>query len=96
VRSRIYRWYARLKEIELQLEENPGMVRLEDMLQRLEDIDRAVNRIPTPLAYSENLYSFRGHIDLVRQRVIGRLARAEAQQAKATTDASYAAPSGAP
>ena len=39
VRSRIYRWYARLKEIELQLEDNPGFVRLEDMLQRLEDIE---------------------------------------------------------
>lgn len=75
VRSRIYRWYARLKEIELQLEDNPGVVRLEEMLERLESIDRSVNRIPTPLAYSENLYSFRGHIDLVRQRVIGRLAR---------------------
>jgi TRAP-type uncharacterized transport system substrate-binding protein len=87
VRSRIYRWYARLKEIELQLEDDPGMVRLEDMLQRLEDIDRAVNRIPTPLAYSENLYSFRGHIDLVRQRVIGRLARAEPKHVKPPMEA---------
>ena len=77
VRSRIYRWYARLKEIELQLEEQRDMARLEEMLQRLESIDSAVNRIPTPLAYSENLYSFRSHIDLVRQRVIGKLARAE-------------------
>jgi TRAP-type uncharacterized transport system substrate-binding protein len=93
VRSRIYRWYGRLKEIELQLEENLGMVRLEDMLQRLEDIDRAVNRIPTPLAYSENLYSFRGHIDLVRQRVIDRLARAESEHSKAATNVSSAAPS---
>jgi TRAP-type uncharacterized transport system substrate-binding protein len=94
VRSRIYRWYARLKEIELQLDENPGMVRLEDMLQRLEDIDRAVNRIPTPLAYSENLYSFRGHIDLVRQRVIARLAQAESQHVKGLTDASALPQSG--
>jgi len=75
VRSRIYRWYARLKEIELQLEENPGFGRLEDMLQRLENIDNAVNKIPTPLAYSENLYSFRQHVDLVQQRVIARMAR---------------------
>jgi TRAP-type uncharacterized transport system substrate-binding protein len=86
VRSRIYRWYARLKEIELQLEDNIGMVRLEDMLQRLEDIERSVNRIPTPLAYSENLYSFRAHIDLVRQRVISRLARAEQVRTKASID----------
>jgi TRAP-type uncharacterized transport system substrate-binding protein len=94
VRSRIYRWYARLKEIELQLEDKPGLVRLEDMLQRLEDIDRAVNRIPTPLAYSENLYSFRTHIDLVRQRVIGRLARAESMHGAAAPEASPAAHGG--
>jgi len=85
VRSRIYRWYARLKEIELQLEETPALVRLEEMLNRLEQIDRSVNRIPTPLAYSENLYSFRSHIDLVRQRVIGRLAREEQRSASVAT-----------
>ncbi len=56
VRSRIYRWYARLKELELQLEDAPDRIRLEEMLDRLENIERSVNRIPTPLAYSENLY----------------------------------------
>jgi TRAP transporter TAXI family solute receptor len=69
VRSRIYRWYARLKEIELQLDEEPQTVPLSQMLDRLDGIERSVNRIPTPLAYSENLYSFRQHIDLVRERV---------------------------
>jgi hypothetical protein len=75
VRSRIYRWYARLKEIELQLDDKAGTAKLEDMLERLEKIETAVNGIPTPLAYSDNLYSFRAHIDLVRQRVVQRLAR---------------------
>ena len=69
VRSRIYRWYARLKEIELQLDETPHAVTLDAVLERLDGIERSVNRIPTPLAYSENLYSFRQHIDLVRERV---------------------------
>ena len=69
IRSRIYRWYARLKEIEVQLEEKPGNAKLEEMLTRLDSIDRSVNRIPTPLAYSDNLYIFRQHIDLVRDRV---------------------------
>ncbi len=69
VRSRIYRWYARLKEIELQLDETPPTVTLDAVLERLDGIERSVNRIPTPLAYSENLYSFRQHIDLVRERV---------------------------
>ncbi len=46
VRSRVFRWYARLKQIELALEENPGPQVLEDMLKRLDDTERAVNQIP--------------------------------------------------
>ncbi|MFY0523597.1 TAXI family TRAP transporter solute-binding subunit [Archangium gephyra] len=76
VRSRIFRWYARLKEIELQLEENPGRLMLEDMLKRLEEAERAVNRIPVPLAYAENLYFFREHVDVVRRRLVRRLSEA--------------------
>jgi hypothetical protein len=68
VRSRIYRWYALLKEIELELEERRSPEELGRILERLEDLDDAVHRIETPLAYSENLYVFRQHIDLVRQR----------------------------
>jgi TRAP transporter TAXI family solute receptor len=73
VRSRIFRWYASLKEIELQLEENPERPMLEDMMRRLEEAERAVNRIPVPLSYQENLYFFREHIDVVRRRLARRL-----------------------
>jgi len=69
VRSRVFRWYARLKQIELQLEENPDPEKLNDMLKRLDDTERAVNQIPTPLAYAENLYFFREHVDVVRRRI---------------------------
>src|SRR5581483_2616579 len=75
IRSRIYRWYARLKEIELQLDVKRTPEELHEMESKLDDIERAVNHIPTPLAYSGNLYSFRGHIDLVRARVKERLIR---------------------
>src|SRR5436190_417832 len=73
VRSRVFRWYARLKQIELQLEENPGRQTLDEMLRRLEETERAVNQIPTPLAYAENLYFFREHVDVVRRRINRRL-----------------------
>ncbi len=73
VRSRVFRWYARLKQIELALEENPGPQVLEDMLKRLDETERAVNQIPTPLAYAENLYFFREHVDVVRRRIARRL-----------------------
>jgi TRAP transporter TAXI family solute receptor len=68
VRSRIYRWYARLKEIELELAERRSREELERILERLDKIDDAVHRIEIPLAYSENLYVFRQHVDIVRQR----------------------------
>ena len=74
VRSRVFRWYARLKQIELQLEENPGRQELDDMLKRLDETERSVNQIPTPLAYAENLYFFREHVDVVRRTILRRLA----------------------
>ncbi|XXF76187.1 TAXI family TRAP transporter solute-binding subunit [Myxococcaceae bacterium GXIMD 01537] len=58
---------------ELQLDESPDRPMLEDMLKRLEEAERAVNSIPTPLAYAENLYVFREHIDIVRRRLLRRL-----------------------
>jgi len=73
VRSRVFRWYARLKQIELQLEQDPGRESLDEMLRRLDDTERAVNLIPTPLAYAENLYFFREHVDVVRRRILRRL-----------------------
>jgi len=56
------------------LEESPGRPALDDMLKRLDDTERAVNQIPTPLAYAENLYFFREHVDVVRRRILRRLA----------------------
>jgi TRAP transporter TAXI family solute receptor len=78
VRSRIFRWYARLKEIELQLDDSPGREMLGDMMRRLDEAEREVNRIPMPLSYSENLYFFREHIEVVRRRIVRRLADAPA------------------
>jgi len=73
VSSRIYRWYAKLKEMELQLDERRTQEELEKILAHLDEMENAVNLIETPLAYSENLYIFRQHIDLVRQRAQARV-----------------------
>jgi TRAP transporter TAXI family solute receptor len=83
MRSRIYRWYGRLKEIELQLEDKQTPEDLQEMESRLDTIEQAVNRIPTPLAYSANLYSFRQHIDLVRGRVQHRLSTSSREKQRA-------------
>ena len=76
-RSRIYRWYARLKEVELNLDENSPPEKLSELLQQLDQIENAVNRINTPLAYTDNLYAFRQNVNLVRQRVRDQLARSK-------------------
>jgi len=75
VRSRVFRWVRAPEADQVALEENPGPQVLEDMLKRLDDTERAVNQIPTPLAYAENLYFFREHVDVVRRRIARRLSR---------------------
>lgn len=75
VRSRIYRWYARLKEVELEIDDDVTPETLGELLVRLDQIESAVNRINMPLAYTDNLYAFRQNVNLVRQSVRARLAR---------------------
>ena len=61
--------------MELELDEQPTQEHLEAMLRRLEQMDQAVSQIDPPLAFSENLYIFRQHIDLVRERALARVRR---------------------
>lgn len=65
VRSRIFRWYRRLREIEDELATAPA-ARLE---QRLDELEARVGHISVPLAYADELYALRSHIDLVRGRL---------------------------
>ncbi len=78
VRSRIYRWYGQLRDVEQAVEEAPPAGRreaYEAQLSRLNDIERRVNRLTIPLSFAEELYGLRSHIDFVRKR-IARLADA--------------------
>lgn len=72
VRSRIFRRYGELKFIEAEVEDNPARHTREEWLKRVDAIETDANRLPTPLAYSDMLYTLRSHIDLVRQIVLRR------------------------
>ena len=74
VRSRIFRRYGELKFIEAEVEENPQRYSREEWLARLERIETAVNRMPTPLTFSDMYYTLRSHIGLVRQTILSRTA----------------------
>ena len=66
VRSRIYRWYADLKDIEARVDAGEDGKDLQAAVQRLEN---EVKRVDTPLSYADELYHLRGHIELVQTRI---------------------------
>ena len=67
VRSRVFRWYARLRDIEGRLD--GGDSDRETLLKDLDDLDRVVNKVAVPLSYADELYALRNNIFKVRQRV---------------------------
>ncbi|HWP20046.1 MAG TPA: TAXI family TRAP transporter solute-binding subunit [Burkholderiaceae bacterium] len=67
VRSRVFRWYARLREIEQALE-RPDADRGR-LLAELDDVEARAARISLPLSYADELYALRQHIDLVRGKL---------------------------
>ena len=75
IKSRIYRWYGKLKVLEIDIQSAKGQEEVRALIERLDAIEQSVSRIPTPLAFSEYLYNLRSHIDLVRGR-LDRRARA--------------------
>ena len=74
MKSRLYRWYGKLKELEMDMDLAGGSFDRNAALQRLDEIDAGVSHIRTPLAFSEHLYNLRSHIELVRQRLQSRIA----------------------
>ncbi len=81
IKSRIYRWYGQLRTIEQGLDEAGADGRAEvckELLERLDDIESRVNHMSIPLAFADNLYGLRSHINFVRQRVQGALKSASA------------------
>jgi hypothetical protein len=67
VRSRIFRWYRNLRVIETELEGNERP--REELLASLDKLDARAAGVRVPLAYADQLYALRSHIDLVRARL---------------------------
>jgi TRAP-type uncharacterized transport system substrate-binding protein len=67
IRSRVFRWYRRLREIEAQ--GLAGSTPREKLLNELDALEGRVEKIAVPLSYTDQLYSLKSHIDLVRARL---------------------------
>lgn len=66
VRSRIFRWYAQLRDIEQRAEDLPDTAPLLDELNLM---DNRTAKIRVPLSHTDELYALRTNIQLVRQKL---------------------------
>ena len=71
LRSRVYRWYAHLRAVEQALDK-PG-ADLAGLRAQIESLDTQTEHIGVPLSFTNELYDLRGHIHLVRKRILSRL-----------------------
>lgn len=69
IKSRIYKRYGELKFIEADLEAEPTKLSREDWMKRVDTIERDVNHLHIPLAFSDMIYTLRLHIGLVRKAI---------------------------
>ena len=67
VRSRIFRWYRNLRQIESDHEH--GEKAPPELLGALDKLESRVTGIAVPLSYADELYALRAHIELVRERL---------------------------
>ena len=66
VRSRIFRWYGQLRNIEVRIETDDNHA----LLQELNTLESNAERITVPLSYTDELYALRSNIQLVRKKLL--------------------------
>jgi hypothetical protein len=69
-RSRIFRWYRALLIIEQDLIAQLAPEKRKALMERLDDIEEAVNRMKVPASFADQFYGLRGHITFVRARLM--------------------------
>ena len=72
VRSRIFRWYAQLRDIENRIENTADKETSQTLLEELNSLEQLAEKIAVPLSYADELYELRGNIGLVRRKLQGQ------------------------
>ena len=70
MRLRILRWYRALLVLESDLGPDAVSDKREELLGRLDRIERAVNNMKVPASFADQFYSLRSHIAIVRTRLM--------------------------
>ncbi len=66
VRSRIFRWYGQLRNIEVRIDTDNNST----LLQELNALESHAEKIAVPLSYTDELYALRSNIQLVRKKLL--------------------------
>ena len=66
VRSRIFRWYGQLRDIELRSDNEDRHA----LLQELNALENRAERVAVPQSYTNELYALRSNIHLVRKKLL--------------------------
>jgi TRAP transporter TAXI family solute receptor len=71
IRSRIYRWYTELEAVDPEaLKKEDITEHVEKYMAKLDRLEEKVSQVSIPLAYAEELYALRLHIELLRNRLL--------------------------
>ena len=68
IRSRVFRWYAQLRDIEQRQE--AGEAAVVDLLREVDALEAKVEQVVVPLSYTDELYALRSNIHLVRKKLL--------------------------
>jgi hypothetical protein len=70
IRSKIYRWYKELQEVDDQLHApNLTAEQMTGLNNDLSKIQNEVHKVKTPLSYADQVYNLLIHIDLVKKNL---------------------------
>lgn len=67
IRSRVFRWYAQLRAIDA--ERLSPHSDAQALHLALDELDARVSKIKLPLAYADELYALRNHIEMIRRQL---------------------------
>ena len=69
IRSKIYKWYAAVREVESSMQEEKVSGDAALLINRLSELDRQVASISVPLSYAAELYHLRLHIRFLQEKL---------------------------
>jgi TRAP transporter TAXI family solute receptor len=82
IRRRILFWYDRLKKLEAKVKADSSVEALPTHVAEIDRIEDALSVIPVPFMYSDQLYNLRSAVELVRQKIAGRVEQAKIAEAR--------------